>query len=151
MTARQKREILKLSGQVVFAEVDGVSIASNGYVVLPMKPFRFDSGDLKPEGMVRLWKRLPGMLKIAKPVEVKEYFRSFQGFGARLTTGEKIDMKYLSMFDGCAMFNSGHAAPILFVRDKAIVGAAMGMRPTWDTLCEKPTLEEILRWAGVAK
>lgn len=151
MTEREKRVIMRTGHMLRHAMVDGMSIVTNGHVILPMEPF-FDNeeGDtVKPESVERKWRSIPEILGKSKPVQITGHVKFMDQFCARLSNKATLNTAYLYLFDGCEVFSAGKKETVVFVRNGTITGAVMPMRELRDpTPCDAPTLEDVL--AGMA-
>lgn len=147
MTEREKRVIMRTGHMLCHAKVDGVSIVTNGHVILPMEPF-FDNeeGDtVKPESVERYWRSLPERLAKSKPAPICKHVTTSGRYYAKLLNSAVIATHYIYLFDGCEVFSAGKTEPTIFVRDGVIAGAAMPAREhSMPANCNPPTLEEVL-------
>lgn len=148
MTERDKKAILSQGFALCHAKVDGVSIVTNGHVILPMEPwFENKEGDIvNPESVERKWRSIPERLGKSKAVRVKTHSKFNETYVAILSNDTTLDTAYLYLFEGCEVFSASRTEIVIFVRDQSIVGALMPLRhiPACSmTGCEAPTLDAV--------
>lgn len=146
MTEREKRVIMRAGHMLCHAKVDGVSIVTNGHVILPMEPwFENEEGDtVRLESVERYWRSLTERLAKSKPAPIYKHVTTSGRYYAKLINGAVIATHYIYLFDGCEVFSAGKTEPSIFVRDGVIAGAAMPMREhSMPADCNPPTLEEV--------
>ncbi len=147
MTERDKRVIMRAGHMLCHAKVDGVSIVTNGHVILPMEPFfENEEGDtVKPESVERYWRSIPERLAKSKPVRVDKHLKNDTVYFSMLSNDSQLNAAYLYLFDGCKVFSAGKREPAIFVRDGVIAGAVMPMMyETPMDVCLAPLLENVM-------